>query len=95
MKEVTQDQYKLLFALFQGYALQHTLDEIESTSNFVRQYKQEHKRYCKFLDKEVLKILNSLYDNDNKEFDIIDDAITKNAKEFGLKGFNEFFTIKY
>ena len=91
---ITSDNYTLLFALFQAYSLQVTIDEIEVQNGFTGRFKQQTNRFSKFLRQEIFSLLNRMYGLDSKEFDVMDQAITENAKQFGKASFEDFFIIK-
>jgi len=92
-KKITKDHYDFLFALFQTQTLIETLDGIEMSSDFVREFKQKTNIYKKFLEKKIMTILDQQYNIDAEHFEVLDKCIAANAKEFAEKGFESFFEI--
>lgn len=91
---ITKEHYQLLFSLFQVSALVDTLDDMETSSLFVRDLKQKTNNFKSFLHKTALKELDRSYKIDAEEFEVMDRCITENAKTFGMMSFEDFFKVE-
>lgn len=96
MKEQTMsnDHYTMLYAMFQASALNDTLDELEVSNVFIREFKREMTRTKLFLEKKVHKMLNDSFDVDNESFEGMDRLISERSKQFAKMTFEELGIIE-
>jgi hypothetical protein len=86
MKEET----KMLTALFLASALNDTLDDLEVSNAFVREFKRETKHYQKFLAKRIHKEIDATYETDPETFEEVQNVIDERAHNLSLEIINAF-----
>lgn len=86
MKEET----KMLTALFLASALNDTLDDLEVSNAFVREFKRETKRYQKFLSKKIHREIDNTYETDPDTFEEVEKVIDERAHNLSLEIINAF-----
>lgn len=86
MKEET----KMLTALFLSSALNDTLDDLEVSNAFVREFKRETKRYQKFLTKKIHREIDKTYQTDPETFEEVQRVIDQRAHNLSLEIINAF-----
>mgnify|MGYP000017616491 CR=1 FL=1 len=86
MKEET----KMLTALFLASALNDTLDDLEVSNAFVREFKRETKRYQKFLTKKIHNEIDNTYQTDPETFEEVQKVIDERAHNLSLEIINAF-----
>lgn len=91
---MTDDNYKMLYAMFQASALNDTLDELEVSNAFIREFKREMKRTQLFLKKRVHKLMNDSFNIDAESFEGMDRLISERSKEFAKMTFADLGIIE-
>jgi len=91
--EVKKESYNLLYALFLSSTLLEILEDFNENELVIRELKRDTNLFKKKLTMNLTKHLDKAYSIDSEQFEIMDNAISYQAKELGSKTLLHFVRI--